>query len=210
MIQWQLTRPAGLAREAVHRIVAPFLGRLVDGPIVEGADVLTRLPRPALICPNHQSHFDIPVLRRALGGAGRHRLAIAAADDYWFQRRAYRVLVSWFAAVPFRRIGQGAESVRLVERLLAEGWRVVIFPEGTRSRSGGIGRFKPGAGLIAVRTGCPVVPVRIDGLWDVLPPGHRRPRRGRVRVRFGEPLIVLPGETPRAFTDRLAAAVAQL
>jgi 1-acyl-sn-glycerol-3-phosphate acyltransferase len=210
MSRWQLSRPAGVAREAVHRIVAPALGRLVDGPVVEGADVLARLPRPALICPNHQSHLDIPLLRRALRGQGRHRLAIAAAEDYWFRRRLYRFVVGWFAAVPFRRVASGAESIKAVEGLLEDGWRVVIFPEGTRSRDGAIGRFKPGAGLIAVRTGCPVVPVRIDGLWEVLPPGRHLPRRGHASVRFGEPLVALEGETPKESTARLAAAVAAL
>ena len=207
---WQFSRPATIAREGVHRIVGPFLGRLTHGPRVEGADVLAKLPRPALICPNHASHLDIPVLRRALGSRGRDRLAIAAADDYWFQRPVYRFIVSWFGAVPFRRVGKGAESIRAVEALLEEGWRVVIFPEGTRSRTGAMNSFKPGAGLIAVRTGCPVVPVRIDGLWAVLPPGRARPRRGSVRVRFGEPLVANDGETPREFAARLQAAVTAL
>jgi 1-acyl-sn-glycerol-3-phosphate acyltransferase len=207
---WQFSRPATIAREGVHRVVGPFLGRLTHGPQIEGADVLARLPRPALLCPNHASHLDIPVLRRALGSRGRDRLAIAAADDYWFQRPIYRFVVSWFGAVPFRRVGNGADSIRAVEVLLEEGWRVVIFPEGTRSRTGAMNTFKPGAGLIAVRTGCPVVPVRIDGLWAVLPPGRARPRRGRVRVHFGEPLVANAGETPREFAARLQAAVTAL
>ena len=207
---WQFSRLAGFARELVHRVAGPVVGQLVGGPRVEGADVLARLPRPALICPNHASHLDVPVLRRALGSHGRHRLAVAAADDYWFRRRSYRFVVSWFAAVPFKRAGSGAGSIRAVESLLEDGWRVVIFPEGTRSRSGAINRFKPGAGLVAVRTGCPVVPVRIDGLWDVLPPGTRRPQRGRARVRFGEPLIAQQAETPRDFSARLEAAVRSL
>jgi 1-acyl-sn-glycerol-3-phosphate acyltransferase len=210
MARWQLSRTAGIGRELVHRIVGPFLGRLVGGPRIEGREWLVGLPTPLLICPNHQSHLDIPVLRRSLGGRGRWRLAIAAADDYWFRRRLYRFVVSWFAAVPFSRVGRGARSVRSVEDLLAAGWRVVIFPEGTRSRTGTIGRFKPGAGLIAVRTGVPVLPVRIDGLWDVLPPGARRPRSHRARVRFGEPIAARPDETPRAFTERLEAAVRAL
>jgi 1-acyl-sn-glycerol-3-phosphate acyltransferase len=207
---WQFSRGAGIAREAVHLVVGPVLGRLVRGPRVAGDEVLARLPRPALICPNHASHLDIPVLRRALGARGRHQLAIAAADDYWFRKPLYRFVVSWFGAVPFRRVGNGAESIRTVEALLEAGWRVVIFPEGTRSRTGAMNRFKPGAGLIAVRTGCPVVPVRIDGLWAVLPPGTRRPRPRSVRVRFGEPLVARAGETPREFTARLQDAVSSL
>ena len=213
MSTWQLSPVAGVGREVVHRVVGPVLGAFVGGPRIEGGEWLVDLPRPLLICPNHQSHFDIPVLRRALGRHGRHRLAIAAADDYWFQRRLYKLVVSWFAAVPFRRMGRGAESIRAVEGLLDDGWRVVIFPEGTRSRTGAIGHFKPGAGLIAVHGGVAVLPVRIDGLWDILPPGARRPRRprrGRTRVRFGQPLVATEGETPRAFTERLEAAVRAL
>ena len=207
MTAWQLSPVAGVGREIVHRIVGPFLGLLVGGPRVEGTEWLAHLPRPLLICPNHESHLDIPVLRRSLGGKGRRRLAIAAADDYWFQRRSYRLLVSWFAALPFRRIGQGAESIRAVEGLLADGWRVVIFPEGTRSRTGEMAPFKGGVGILAVHSRVPVLPVRIDGLWEVLPPGARRPRRQVTSVRFGQPLIAEDGESPRAFTERLEAAV---
>ena len=210
MSTWQLSRVAGIGREVVHRIVGPVLGEFVGGPRIEGGQWLADLPRPLLICPNHQTPLDIPVLRRALGRHGRHRLAIAAADDYWYQRRPYQVVVSWFAAVPFRRVGSGADSIRAVEGLLDDGWRVVIFPEGTRSRTGAIAPFKPGAGLVAVRRGVPVLPVRIDGLWAVLPPGARRPHRGRTRVRFGQPLVAHDGETPRAFTERLEAAVRAL
>ncbi len=207
---WQLSRPAAVGREIVHRVVAPVLGQIVGGPVVEGREWLVDLPTPLLICPNHQSHLDIPIVRRSIGGRGRRRLAIAAAEDYWFRRPLHRLIVSWLAAVSFRRIGSGAESVRSVEDLLAGGWRVVIFPEGTRSRTGAIGPFKPGAGLIAVRTGVPVLPVRIDGLWEVLPPGAWRPRRNHVRVRFGEPITARADETPRAFTERLEAIVRAL
>jgi 1-acyl-sn-glycerol-3-phosphate acyltransferase len=210
MTAWQLSPVAGVGREIVHRIVGPLLGLLVRGPRIEGADWLTDLPRPLLICPNHESHLDIPVLRRSLGRHGRQRLAIAAADDYWFHRRAHRVVVSWFAAVPFRRIGRGAESIRAVESLLADGWRVVIFPEGTRSRTGEMAPFKGGIGLVAVHSRVPVLPVRIDGLWEVLPPGARWPHRRAASVRFGRPLIAFERESPREFTERLESAVRAL
>ena len=118
--------------------------------------------------------------------------------------------MSWFAAVPFRRIGRGVESIHAVEGLLADGWRVVIFPEGTRSRTGEIATFKAGVGLVAVHARVPVLPVRIDGLWEVLPPGARRPHRRAVSVRFGQPLVAEVDESPRAFTERLEAAVRAL
>ena len=87
---------------------------------------------------------------------------------------------------------------------------MILFPEGTRSRDGSLAAFKPGIGLLATRTGVPVVPVRIDGLHAILPPGNVRPRRGQVEVRFGVPLRAEPGEDSRAFTARLEAAVRSL
>jgi 1-acyl-sn-glycerol-3-phosphate acyltransferase len=94
--------------------------------------------------------------------------------------------------------------------MLSAGWSVLIFPEGTRSRSGEMAPFKPGIGLVATRTGRPVIPVRITGLHDVLAPGRRLPRRGRVVVHFGEPLRARSGEGARDFTARLEAAVRDL
>ena len=76
--------------------------------------------------------------------------------------------------------------------------------------TGQIGPFRPGAGLLAVRTGRQVLPVRIVGIADVLPKGARRPHRAQVEVRFGAPMRALPGEHAREFTARLEAAVLAL
>ena len=96
------------------------------------------------------------------------------------------------AAIPgdiFTGVGANPGSVAEIGRLLDGGWSVLIFPEGSRSRTGEMAPFKPGIGLVAARTGRPVIPVRMIGLHDVLAPGRRLPRRGRAEVRFGEPLL---------------------
>ena len=104
--------------------------------------------------------------------------------------------------------GHGAkESFEAAERLLAAGWHVLLFPEGTRSVTGEIGTFRPGVGLLAAHSGCNVLPVRIVGTADVLPKGSSRPHRARVEVRFGAPLRIEPDEDPRTFTARLEAVV---
>lgn len=211
MSDWPFRRPAIWAREVGARILGPPVGWLIDGPSVRGAEHLGALDRPALICPNHSSHIDHPALRLALGPRYRHRLAIAAASDYFWRNRGLAFLAGWLAGVPFSREGRGAlESLKAIETLLARDWSVVVYPEGTRSRTGQIAHFRPGAGFVAVRTGRPVLPVRIYGTRAVLPPGARRPRRGHVEVRFGAPLVPLPGEDARAFTSRLEAAVRAL
>jgi 1-acyl-sn-glycerol-3-phosphate acyltransferase len=208
MIDWPFRPPATWAREIVARLLGLPLGWLIAGPRVTGAEHLARLERPFLVCPNHSSHLDSSALRLALGPRYRQRLAIAAASDYFWRSRRRAFLAGWLGGFPFSRDGRGGlESLKAVEALLARGWSVLIYPEGTRSRTGEMATFKPGVGFVAVRTGRPVLPVRIVGSWSAFPPGARRPRHSPVEVRFGGPLRARPGEDARAFTDRLEAAV---
>ena len=208
---WQFSTPAIVAREATARLVGPIVSALVGGPHVVGREHLDRVDGSFLICPNHSSHLDVSTLRLALGRRHRRRLAAAAAEDYFFSgHRSRAFIAAWLGGFAFKRRGANPASIAEIDRLLGSGWSVLIFPEGTRSRSGELAPFKPGIGLVATRTGRPVIPVRIVGLHEVLAPGRRMPRRGRVEVRFGEALRAAPGEDPRAFTARLEAAVRAL
>jgi len=208
---WQFSRPAILARETTARLFGPVVSWLVHGPAVVGAEHLADLRDAVLIAPTHASHLDFSTLRLALGSAHRRRLAPAVAADYFATSRPRWFFAAWLGAFPFERRRRGAtDSFLAAEGLLDAGWSVLVFPEGTRSRDGSIGPFKPGIGLLAERTARPVLPVRIDGTWRVLPPGRVLPRRGRVTVRFGAPLRIAAGEDPRAFTKRLEAAVRAL
>ena len=211
MTAWQLTAPAVVARETTAWLFGPVVRFLVGGPRVVGREHLEALDGPFLVAPNHSSHLDVSTVRLALRTRHRTRLIAAAAEDYFFATRSVRGFVAaWIGAIAFRRRGPNPASIAEVEALLAAGWNVLMFPEGTRSRSGEMGTFRPGIGLVAVRTGRPVLPVRIVGLHEVLPPGARLPRPRRVEVRFGAPLRALPGEDARAFTARLEGVVRSL
>ncbi len=205
---WQFSGPAVIARETTARLVGPFVSLLVGGPRTTGREHLDAAGGPFLICPNHTSHLDVSTLRLALGRRHRRRLAAAAAEDYFFAgQRTRAFFAAWLGGFAFRRRGANPGSIAEIDRLLQAGWSVLLFPEGSRSRDGEMAPFKPGIGLVAARTARPVIPVRIVGLHEVLAPGRRLPRRGRVEVRFGKPLWALPDENPRAFTARLEAAV---
>jgi 1-acyl-sn-glycerol-3-phosphate acyltransferase len=208
---WQFTGPAILAREATARLVGPLVAWLIHGPRVMGAEHLDALDEPVLICPTHASHLDFSTLRLALGPEHRRRLAPAVAADYFATNRVRWFFAAWLGAFAFERKRRGAAaSFAAADELLGAGWSVLVFPEGTRSRTGAIGPFKPGIGLLAELTHRQVLPVRIDGTWRVLPPGHVIPHRARVVVRFGAPLSIAEGEKPRAVTARLEAAVRAL
>ena len=207
---WQFSPAACFAREVTARLVGPFLAYFLRGPKVLGAEHLAELEPPAIICPTHASHFDFSAMRLALGPRHRRRLSAAAAADYFTVSRKRWFFAAWLGSFAFKRTGQGDDSFAAAAGLLDAGWNVLIFPEGTRSMTGQIAPFRPGAGLLAVHTGRQVLPVRIVGIAAVLPKGARRPHRAPVEVRFGAPMRALPGEHAREFTARLEAVVRAL
>jgi long-chain acyl-CoA synthetase len=204
-------------RECFSRLLLHPLLVVVARPRVEGRAEMERALAAmsdgrdvALFTGNHGSHLDIPLLRYALPGRLRRRLAIAAAADYFFERPFLRYLVSFAAAAfPFERTHSPRAALTAVERQLATGWSIALFPEGTRSRDGSLGAFRPGIGLIAAGTGAPVVPYALVGAHAILPPGGWL-RPGRTIVRFGLPLRAEANEEPRAFAARLEATVQAL
>ena len=109
---------------------------------------------------NHESHADTAVVLAALPREVRSRSAPAAAEDYFFSSRVRGVMAALaMGAFPFPR--HGSAGLERAERLLAEGWNVLLFPEGTRSRDGRMGRFRPGAGHASYR----------PASWCTGPPG---------------------------------------
>ena len=115
-----------------------------------------------------------------------------------------------FHAFAFDRHGMPLRSIRTAAQLLRNGWNVLMYPEGTRSRTGRMAPFKPGVGVLARFTGRPVVPVHVSGGRRILPCGATVPRPGRVAVRYGAALYFEAGETALPFTARLQEAVHEL
>jgi len=136
--------------------------------------------------------------------AWAEHVAVAAAADYFFRNPIVGAAVSLVLnAFPFSRAGAIGPTLEHCADLLDGGWSLLLYPEGTRTRTGQIGRFREGVGLLAVELGVPVVPMRVDGLYDVLPKGRILPHRGRVTVWIGRPLHVEPGTS----YDRAAAQI---
>ncbi len=141
--------------------------------------------RNVLVVANHASHVDFGLVGYALGAMGDD-LVVLAAKDYFFNTAARRFLASNFTTlIPFDRERAQLESLDDALEELAAGRSVLMFPEGTRSADGAIHEFKSGAGYLALRSGCDVLPVLIRGTHQVLGKGSLIPRYHEVEVRIG-------------------------
>lgn len=116
--------------------------------------------------------------------------------------------------VPLRRGDADASALQVLTDLLDDGSAVAVYPEGSRSRDGRVHRLRSGVARLAARTGAPVVPTAVVGIFEVWPIGQRpKLTGGRVTVRFGAPLDAPAADTPkarRAFTHDLHDALVTL
>ena len=208
---WSRRYPARLARAVVLDNVTRPLARVLASPQLRGEEGLADLEAPVIFAANHASHVDTPLLLACLPLRFRHRTVVAAAADYFFDRRwkadAFSLLLG---AIPIERTKVNRRSAELAAGLLADRWNLVIFPEGGRSPDGWAQEFRGGAAYLAVRTGRPVVPVHLDGTRHIIPKGGSTVRRTRTTVTFGTPLWATDGEDARTFGPRIEAAVATL
>jgi long-chain acyl-CoA synthetase len=192
---------------------------------VEGRHRLSAVRSPVIFAANHQSHMDTPVIFAALPARLRYRVAPAMAKEFFkahffptqhgriewaLNSLNYYLAALFFNAFPLPQREAGArQTLRYIGQVLEGGDSVLIFPEGKRTDTGEIDRFRPGIGMIASRLGVPVVPVRLEGLEKVLHQSWVMARPGRVRVAFGEP-IWLTGDDYEALAARVEAAVRAL
>ena len=178
---------AGLFRFSVWAIYRCYFSIKCNG--------LENLPReqPYIIAANHSSHLDTLAIMTVLGDEYK-RLRVLAAKDYWFSTR----FKSWFSGellkfVPFDRHANFLQGLRISQAVLKQNECLLIYPEGTRSVTGDLQPFKPGLGLLAYETGSPIIPTYINGTYHALPKGRNLPRRSRIRVTFGKPIMPSSG-----------------
>jgi CMP/dCMP kinase len=138
---------------------------------------------PVLLVSNHSSLLDPPLV----GGASPRQLTFLAKAEL-FRVPGFGRLIHALNARPVRREGADAAALRMALRVLEQGGALLVFPEGTRGAEGELREAKPGAALLAVLSGAPVVPVLVRGSGRAWPRGRRLPRPAKVRVAFGPPL----------------------
>jgi 1-acyl-sn-glycerol-3-phosphate acyltransferase len=151
---------------------------------------IENVPRtgPLIICPNHSATLDPPMVPAFLPRGDTWSMA----KSEYFRRPLSNWIFRAYHAFPVVRHTADRAALKWSFDLLKAGHALIIFPEGTRIESGLLGPAEPGAGFLAQKAGCPVLPVGLTGTRECLPKGARWPRRTRVSITFGKPFLVLP------------------
>lgn len=142
---------------------------------------------PLIICPNHSATLDPPMVPAFVPRGDTWSMA----KSEYFRRPLMRFIFQQYRAFPVVRHTADRTALKRSFDLLKDGHALIIYPEGTRVESGVLATPEPGAGFIAQKAGCPVLPVGLTGTRECLPKGARWPRRTRVTITFGKPFLVL-------------------
>ncbi len=209
---WARRFPARLARTVLlEGVLRPAVAAL-GAPERDGIDRLAGLSSgPVIFAGNHHSHLDTPVVLTSIPEPWRYKVFVGAAADYFFRTRltsAASALV--IGAIPIERSKVTRRSADQAAALIAEGWSMLIFPEGGRSADGWGQTFRGGAAYLSSRCGVPVVPLHIEGTAKILRKGKKRPTPAHVRVTYGTPLLPADGESASRYAERIERSVATL
>jgi len=192
---------------AVSRVLITRPLRLIYGIKVVGAE---NWPEngPAIIASNHSSNMDPPFLCLSYPGYIRWMgkaeiLKVPVLGWYLYKVGAFRV----------RRGESDREAIRSAQELVEAGHIIGMFPEGTRFRDGHFGEPQAGVGMLAVKLGVPVIPVRLRGNDQVV--RNRRPHRPHVTVTVGKPVDLdisgmSKGRSYREAARRIMEAIGEL
>ncbi len=189
----------------------PFIWSLTSVQVF-GRENIADLDAPFIVVANHSSHLDAPLVMGSLPRRHTRYLASNAAADYFFDIRWRRTLTQlFFNAFPVDRTGlRGRNGV--AKELLGSGVPLLVFPEGTRSMSGEMGQFKPGAAALSISQDVSCLPMAIVGAYDAMPKGAGFVRGGRppITINIGRPMAAGPDEDAVQFSDRMAKEIRAL
>lgn len=166
---------------------------------------------PLLICANHQSTIDPPMIPAFIARGDTWSMA----KSEFFRTPLKRWIFTAYHAFPVVRHSPDRAALRRSLDIIRGGGALVVYPEGTRVEEGGLIEAEPGAGFIARSLGCPVLPVAVSGTRACFPKGSIWPRRVRVTMRVGRPIVVNERRpdgtrvTNREATDAIMVAIAE-
>ena len=223
---WALRWPVTWLRFLAHYLLMRPAIFLLGWPRIEGREHLRGVSGPLLVISNHIGDVDPGFILTALPARFRHRLATATggealealrtpAPDRGVVGRIYD-RVKWALGVPLLNLfplpreAGFRRSFAYAGEAVDRGYSVLVFPEGRHTTDGKMNPFRAGIGLLAENLGIPVLPMRIDGLFEVKQAGKKFAKPRAIRVRIGKPMKFAPGTDPQQIAAELQNAVEAL
>jgi long-chain acyl-CoA synthetase len=210
---------------AFYCLVRPAMF-LLGWPRVRGRENLRGVQGPVLIVANHASYIDPGFVLHALPARLRWRTAVAMGGETLTDLRVppsgtnlfrailgriqYPLVIALFHVFPLPVRSGFRKSFEFAGELVDRGWSVLVFPEGVLTPDGAIGPFRAGIGLLVTRLRVPVIPMRLEGLYDLREANKHWTSPGHIRVTVGAPVTFSETETPENITRELELRVKAL
>ena len=224
--RWTLRWPATWVRLAAHYLLVRPAVFLLGWPRVSGRENLRDVHGPVLVISNHIGDVDVGFVQTVLPARLRHRLATATGGEAleilrspengrWLLGRMYDQ-VKWALGVallnlfPLPRQSGFRKSFAYAGGAVDRGYSVLVFPEGRHTEDGKLRQFRSGIGLLANNLKIPIVPMRIDGLFELKKAGKKFAAPGKIRVKIGSPVQFAAETDPEEIARELHNIVEKL
>jgi long-chain acyl-CoA synthetase len=217
--RWAQRWPITWIRTFIYYLLTWPATMIMAHPKLLGRENLRGVDGPLLISCNHVTYIDVGFALLALPPRLRGRLAVGMWGELlwemwrppqnwnWFLRLSYKVgyylVVALFDVFPLPQQSGVRESFAYAGESVDRGYSVLVYPEGVRTPDGKPSPFRSGLGMLAARLNVPVLPMRIDGLWEMKLAGRKIARRGELTVVIGKPMRFPPETPPEEITNQV-------
>jgi long-chain acyl-CoA synthetase len=224
--RWAQRWPVTWIRFSLYYLLGWPATWLLGTPRIRGRERLRGVRGPVLVVSNHTLYLDAAFVLAALPARFRNRLAVAMGgerlrsmrhpppDMGLFRRRldqlGYMLAVALFNVFPLPKQSAFRESFQFAGELVDRGYSVLVFPEGELSPDGKLAAFRAGIGLLSNKLNIPVVPMRIDGLYELKLAKKTNAGFGQVRITIGAPAQFASDADPQQITRELERRVQEL
>jgi len=224
--RWTLSWPVTWLRLGAQYLLLRPGVFLLGWPRVIGRDNLRGVRGPVLVIANHIGDVDVGFIQTALPARIRHRLATATGGEalevlrspepgrWWggriYDRMQWALGVGLLNLFPLPRQAGFRKSFAYAGEAVDRSYSILVFPEGRHTEDGTLREFRSGVGLLVNNLRIPVVPMRIDGLFEVKKAGKKFAAPGKIQVRIGKPVEFAADRDPAEIARELRKAVETL
>ena len=217
--RWAQRWPITWIREFIYYLLTWPATIIMAHPKIVGRENLRDIEGPLLVSCNHVTYIDLGFALKALPPRMRRKLAVGMWGELlwemwrppqnwnWFMRLSYWVgyylVVALFSVFPLPQQSGVRESFAYAGESVDRGYSVLVYPEGVRTPDGKPSPFRSGLGMLAARLNIPVLPLRIDGLFEMKLAGRKIAKRGELTVVIGKPMSFPPGTPPEEITNQV-------